>query len=212
MRAGIILIAGLLLAACNSEPEQTMTLDLTKGQTMTLACNTALKAQQEACGCIGNLADENIDTASYDIALDIFNGTVSKSSAQLTAGKLPYAKRKSVEAFFLKVDQTCKRKANPIKTARATWSAWKSNKATPEFKQFLARSASYTVPKATGASASRSSGMSGVIRSSSPKPNSSGGRKSGPKKPSGKKPSNPKDALSTDGPVDRPEGASYGDS
>ncbi len=177
MRYFSVFMTAMALAACSAGDNTGKSqAQLGPAQSIQSACNANLKDQTAACSCVAKVSAEDMDPVSYAIALDLFSGTVSESSARLAAGKLPYAQRKQVDAYFKRLDEMCIGEEDGVSRMIAAWGAWKSKQASPEFKKFLTgansyiqpkRSASASSPRVTAAGASATSrGQSGSASAS----------------------------------------------
>ena len=148
MRYISIIVTAIALAACSAGDKTGKSqAQLSPAQSIQSACNANLKDQAAACSCVAKASADDMDPVSHAIALDLFSGTVSESSARLAAGKLPYAQRKQVDAYFKRVDDMCTGKEDGVSRMIAAWGAWKSKQASPEFKKFLTGANSYIQPK-----------------------------------------------------------------
>ncbi len=207
IRLALTFLAITALAACSGgNSNAPASAELTPAQTLQVACDASLKGQSAACSCVAKASMEGMDEVSYAIALDLFNGTVSPISAKLAAGKLPYAQRKQVDAYFQRVDLMCTGPEDGVTRMISAWSAWKSRQASPEFKDFLRRSGPYLQPKQSAPSPVAATNTAQTSQTSSAR-SSNGTTRPGssrPKKPGAN--SDPAAGLTLDGSEDRGNG------
>lgn len=205
MRFTLIFMTAIALVACSAGDNNGKSqAALGPAQSIQAACNANLKNQTAACSCVAKASMDDMDPVSYAIALDLFTGTVSESSARLAAGKLPYAQRKQVNAYFKRVGEMCTGEEDGVSRMVAAWGAWKSKQASPEFKTFLAGANSYIEPKqsaSAGAPRVITSASAGASQGQSGSANASGSRK-----PPGAGKGSKNDGPAIDGSKDRGNG------